>query len=81
MVHEALPVAGDVMAAGIPEYRLPHRILEYEVGAIRKQGASIVTNSAWDAISVWTICTTGPSLVAHSSADVCDRRRRSRFGR
>ena len=45
-VFEALPVAGGMMAAGIPEYRLPSDVLEYEVDAIRRLGVDIVTNNA-----------------------------------
>ena len=45
-VFEALPVAGGMMAVGIPEYRLPRDILEYEINQIRKLGVEIVTNSA-----------------------------------
>lgn len=45
-VFEALPVAGGMMAAGIPEYRLPRDVLEYEVDAIRRLGVDIVTNNA-----------------------------------
>jgi heterodisulfide reductase subunit A len=45
-VFEALPVAGGMMAVGIPEYRLPRDVLEYEIDAIRKLGVDIVTNTA-----------------------------------
>jgi heterodisulfide reductase subunit A len=45
-VFEALPVAGGMMAVGIPEYRLPRDVLEYEIDAIRKLGVDIVTSTA-----------------------------------
>jgi heterodisulfide reductase subunit A len=45
-VFEALPVAGGMMTVGIPEYRLPRDVLEYEIDWIRKLGVDIVTNTA-----------------------------------
>ncbi len=45
-VFEALSVAGGMMTVGIPEYRLPRDVLEYEINAIRSLGVDIVTNSA-----------------------------------
>jgi heterodisulfide reductase subunit A len=45
-VFEALPMAGGMMAAGIPEYRLPRDILNDEIEAIRRLGVEILTNSA-----------------------------------
>jgi heterodisulfide reductase subunit A len=45
-VFEALPVAGGMMTVGIPEYRLPRDVLEYEIEAIRKLGVNIITNTA-----------------------------------
>jgi heterodisulfide reductase subunit A len=44
-VFEALPVAGGMMTVGIPEYRLPRDVLEYEIDEIRKLGVDIVTNT------------------------------------
>lgn len=44
-VFEALPVAGGMMAVGIPEYRLPRDVLEYEIDSIRRLGVDIITNS------------------------------------
>ncbi len=44
-VFEALPVAGGMMAVGIPEYRLPKNILQGEIDAIRKMGVEIKLNS------------------------------------
>ncbi len=44
-VHEALPVAGGMMAVGIPEYRLPQDILEMEIENIKRAGVEIVLNS------------------------------------
>ncbi len=44
-VHEALPVAGGMMAVGIPEYRLPRDILKAEIANIERAGVKIVLNS------------------------------------
>ncbi len=44
-VHEALPVAGGMMAVGIPEYRLPREILEVEIENVKRAGVEIVLNS------------------------------------
>jgi len=44
-IFEALPEAGGMLRAGIPEYRLPRDVLETEIGAIRKLGVEIRTNS------------------------------------
>jgi len=43
-VFEALPVAGGMMAVGIPAYRLPRDILRVEIGAIRALGVDIRLN-------------------------------------
>ena len=40
-VFEKLPVAGGMMAVGIPEFRLPRDILEAEIAVIRKLGVEI----------------------------------------
>jgi NADH-quinone oxidoreductase subunit F len=45
-IFEALPVAGGMLAVGIPEYRLPRDILNYEIDNIRKLGVEIRTNTA-----------------------------------
>lgn len=44
-VFEALPVAGGMLAVGIPEYRLPKDILEWEIEVIKKAGVEIRTNT------------------------------------
>ena len=44
-VHEALPVAGGMMAVGIPEYRLPKSILNLEIDNIKRAGVEIKLNS------------------------------------
>jgi len=44
-VFEASPVAGGWMALGIPEYRLPRKILEQELEIIKKTGVEIRLNS------------------------------------
>jgi len=45
-VFEALPVAGGMMAVGIPEYRLPKEVLQAEIDTIRKMGVEIRLNTA-----------------------------------
>jgi NADH-quinone oxidoreductase subunit F len=45
-VFEALPVAGGMMAVGIPEYRLPHDILDIEIENIKRAGVEIRLNTA-----------------------------------
>ena len=45
-IFEALPVAGGMLAVGIPEYRLPKRILQREIEYIKGLGVDIRTNTA-----------------------------------
>jgi NADH-quinone oxidoreductase subunit F len=45
-VYEALPVAGGMMAVGIPEYRLPRDILNVEIENIERAGVEIRLNRA-----------------------------------
>ena len=47
-VFEKLPVAGGMMAAGIPKYRLPRAVLEREIEFIRDIGVEIRTNEEID---------------------------------
>lgn len=44
-VFEALPVAGGMMQVGIPEYRLPKRLVQKEIELIQKMGVEIRLNS------------------------------------
>ncbi len=44
-VFEALPVVGGMLYVGIPEYRLPKRVLEEEIEAIKRTGVEIKTNT------------------------------------
>jgi NADH-quinone oxidoreductase subunit F len=44
-VFEALPVAGGMLAVGIPEYRLPRKLLQLEIDAIARSGVAIRTSS------------------------------------
>ncbi|HBY57680.1 MAG TPA: dihydroorotate dehydrogenase [Candidatus Atribacteria bacterium] len=43
-VFEALPVAGGMMAVGIPDYRLPKEVLKREIDRIEDMGVEIKTN-------------------------------------
>lgn len=43
-VFEALHIAGGVLVYGIPEFRLPKKIVELEVNGLKALGAKIVTN-------------------------------------
>ncbi|MEW6031713.1 MAG: FAD-dependent oxidoreductase [Bacillota bacterium] len=45
-VFEALPVIGGMLRVGIPEYRLPRRLLEEEIELIRREGVEIRTEVA-----------------------------------
>jgi len=45
-VFEALPVAGGMMAVGMPEFRLPRPILQVEIDNIRRAGVEIKLNMA-----------------------------------
>jgi len=44
-VFEALPIAGGMLAVGIPNYRLPKEMLKIEVEAIQKLGVEIKLNT------------------------------------
>ncbi len=44
IVYEKLPIKGGMMAVGIPEYRLPKKDLEKEIGVIEKMGVEIKTS-------------------------------------
>ena len=48
-IYEKLPVAGGMMAVGIPEYRLPRDVLAHEISLIEKMGVAIETNMAFGA--------------------------------
>nr|WP_314462016.1 FAD-dependent oxidoreductase [uncultured Clostridium sp.] len=43
-VYEKLPVAGGMLSAGIPDYRLPAPVVEEEIAVIREAGVKIFTN-------------------------------------
>ncbi len=43
-VYEAQPAAGGMLRYGIPEYRLPKRVLDHEVELIRRKGVRFVYN-------------------------------------
>ncbi len=45
-IFEAMPVAGGMMAIGIPEYRLPKRVLQAEIDRILGLGVELRVNSA-----------------------------------
>ncbi|KMY66613.1 4Fe-4S ferredoxin [Desulfocarbo indianensis] len=45
-VFEALGVAGGMLRTGIPDYRLPPQVLNYEIDYIRSCGVEIVLNAA-----------------------------------
>ena len=44
-VYEKLPIPGGMMAAGIPEYRLPLDVVNEEIEIIKEFGVNIITNS------------------------------------
>jgi heterodisulfide reductase subunit A-like polyferredoxin len=43
-IFESLPVAGGMLAVGIPDYRLPKDILQAEIDYIKKKGVEIILN-------------------------------------
>jgi heterodisulfide reductase subunit A-like polyferredoxin len=43
-VYESSPAGGGMLRWGIPEYRLPKKILDYEIELIRRKGVSFVYN-------------------------------------
>ena len=44
-IFEALPVAGGMMVVGIPEYRLPRKVIQDEIDTILKMGVELKLNS------------------------------------
>ncbi len=44
-VFEAQPLAGGMLAFGIPEYRLPEKVLEHEIRTICQVGITVHTNT------------------------------------
>jgi glutamate synthase (NADPH) small chain len=45
-IFEALHRPGGVLVYGIPEFRLPKSIVDYEVNALKNSGVEIITNTA-----------------------------------
>ncbi len=45
VIHEALHEPGGVLVYGIPEFRLPKRIVHAEIAVLKKMGVEIMTNS------------------------------------
>ena len=43
-IYEALPAAGGMLRWGIPEYRLPKKVIEHEIELIRRKGVTFVLN-------------------------------------
>ncbi|MGA3285732.1 MAG: FAD-dependent oxidoreductase, partial [Verrucomicrobiota bacterium] len=43
-VFEAMPAAGGMLRYGIPEYRLPKKVLDHEIEIIRRKGVKFVYN-------------------------------------
>lgn len=50
-VFEALPVAGGMLAVGIPDYRLPKDVLKVEIGKIEDLGVEIRLNTTITSVS------------------------------
>jgi NADPH-dependent glutamate synthase beta subunit-like oxidoreductase/2,4-dienoyl-CoA reductase-like NADH-dependent reductase (Old Yellow Enzyme family) len=44
-VFEAAPVAGGMMTYGVPEHRLPRKVVQWEIDTIKKMGIEIKTSS------------------------------------
>jgi NADH-quinone oxidoreductase subunit F len=47
-IFESLSVAGGMLSVGIPEYRLPKKMLNYEIDNVRRLGVTIKLNSRID---------------------------------
>lgn len=47
-VFEALPDGGGMLGVGVPEFRLPRRVLDAEIGYIQAKGVEILYNSPID---------------------------------
>lgn len=45
-LYDALPEAGGVLRFGIPQYRLPHAVLQKEIGLLHKLGVSFILGKA-----------------------------------
>ena len=45
-IYESAPVAGGMLALGIPEHRLPRKMLNADIEAIKSAGVTIKTNQA-----------------------------------
>ncbi|MBN2374768.1 MAG: FAD-dependent oxidoreductase [Sedimentisphaerales bacterium] len=43
-VYESLPEAGGMLRYGIPEYRLPKKVLRHEIELIRRKGVTFILN-------------------------------------
>lgn len=50
-VYEKLPIAGGMLSAGIPDYRLPKEVVESEMDVIREAGVNIITNSKIESLT------------------------------
>lgn len=46
VIYERLPVLGGMLAVGIPEYRLPKKLLNSEIDYIKKMGVTIKTGKS-----------------------------------
>ena len=44
-IFEALPVTGGMLRVGIPRYRLPEDVIDFEIEAIKRAGVEIKTNT------------------------------------
>jgi len=47
-IFESLPIAGGMLRVGIPDYRLPSKILDLEIDVIRRMGVEIETGHSID---------------------------------
>ena len=46
-VYESSPEAGGILRYGIPEYRLPKKVLAKEIGFIKKFGVEFLLEKKW----------------------------------
>jgi heterodisulfide reductase subunit A-like polyferredoxin len=60
-VYEAMPAAGGMLRWGIPEYRLPKKVLDHEIEIIRRKGVRFVYN-----------CRIGQDVTLQTVRNECD---------
>ena len=63
-IYEALHAPGGVLRYGIPEFRLPKAILDWEIGVLKAMGVEIVCNVVIGRTLRWTTCSSSMGYAA-----------------